>query len=61
MLKVFVLLVFNQKKRIILETNILDYIVEDYLSQEDKEKQLCLIIYYLQKLIFIKINYNIYI
>ena len=51
---------YNLEQDIILETNALDKAIKGCISQKSNNKLLYLIIYYLQKLIIAKLNYNIY-
>jgi len=51
---------YNLKRDIILKTNALDKAIKGCISQKSNNKLLYLITYYLQKLITVKLNYDIY-
>ncbi len=43
-----------------LEINVLDYIINIYISQSDNKRWLRLIIFYFRKMISAELNYEIY-
>ena len=51
---------YNLNKSRVLETDILDFAIGIYLSQEGDNRKLRPVIYYLRKLSALKLNYNIY-
>ena len=55
-----ILVYFYLEKESTMEIDILDKVVGGCLSQLDKLGQLQLVVYYSQKLIEAKLNYNIY-
>ena len=55
-----ILATFNLELKIVLKTDVLDFVLEAYLGQLDKEGKLYSIAYYLRKLLFIELNYNVY-
>ena len=51
---------FNLYKSRVLETDISDFAIGIYLSQEGYNRKLRPVIYYLRKLSTLELNYNIY-
>ena len=51
---------FNLNKSRVLETDISDFAIGIYLSQEEDNRKLRPIIYYLRKLSAPKLNYDVY-
>ena len=59
-IKALILVIYNLKQDTILKTNALDKVIKGYISQKGNNRLLYLIIYYLCKLIVVKLNYNVY-
>ena len=55
-----ILAIFNLELKIVLETNISNFVLETYLGQLNEEGKLHLIAYYLRKLLLIELNYDVY-
>ena len=55
-----ILATFNLELKIVLKTNISDFVLRAYLEQLDKEGKLYPIAYYLRKLLPTKLNYDVY-
>ena len=59
-IKALILATYNLEQDIVLKTNALDKAIKRYISQKSNNKLLYLIAYYSQKLIVVKLNYDIY-
>jgi hypothetical protein len=56
----FILKHFNSIKKVILETDFLDYVNDEVLSQYDDEEILHSMIFYSKNMILAECNYEIY-
>lgn len=55
-----ILAIFDSEKQIVIKTDILDYVIEIYISQLDNEEQYRFVIFYSRKIILIELNYEIH-
>jgi hypothetical protein len=55
-----VLVSFNLKQQIVLETDILDYSISTCFDQKDSQGKQYTVAYYSRKIILAELNYNIY-
>ena len=60
MIEKLILLIFDLEKQIIIKTNFFNFVIEAILNQLSQNKKYQLIVFYLQKLLLIELNYKIY-
>ena len=57
---VFILFHFDFKKQIVIEINVLNYVVVEIISQYDNDENLQFVIYFSIKMLLVEYNYEIY-